>query len=254
MWILVLLTVLATLTVNVLANALPINGQTTGEISDRFAVLFTPAGYVFAIWLLIFLGLLALAIYQALPAQRANPRLQRARGWIALSGVANIAWLFLWHYERYPLTLIAMLILLGSLIATYESLEIGKRSITRGERWFVQAPISLYLGWISVATIANATVLLDYLGWNGWGLQPEIWTAIMVAAALGIGWLMAVRRTDWVFPLVLAWAFFGIGVQNSDAQSVVYLAWLASALSLVAAALAVSRSRGTSLGKQAVRT
>jgi hypothetical protein len=244
MWrILVVLTVLATLVVNGLANALPINGQTTAEISDRFEVLFTPAGYVFAIWGLIYIGLAALAVFQALPAQRDNPRLGRARGWIVLSGLANIAWILLWHYERYPLTLLAMLTILGSLIAAYISLEIGTEQVSRGERWFVQIPFSIYLGWISVATIANTTVLLDYLSWAGWGVGPEVWTGLMVAAALLIGWLMAYRRTDWAFPLVLVWAFIGIGVQNSTTQEIAYTAWIAAGLALISAGLAAYRSQ-----------
>ncbi len=251
MWrALVVLTFLATLLVNGLANALPINGQTTGEISDRFEVFFTPAGYVFSIWGLIYLGLAALAVYQALPAQGDNPRLARARGWIVLSGVANVAWILFWHYERYPLSLLAMLIILGSLVGTYLALEVGTVKVSRGERWFVQIPISVYLGWISVATIANTTVLLDYLAWSGWGIQPEIWTGLMVAAALVIGWLTAYRHADWTFPLVLAWAFVGIGVQNSAVVEVANPAWIAAGLALVAAAFAVFRSQAA---QQAVR-
>jgi hypothetical protein len=246
MWkILVVLSVLATLIVNGLANALPINGQTTAEISDRFEVFFTPAGYVFSIWGLIYLGLAALAVYQALPAQSDNPRLGRARAWIVLSGLANTAWILLWHYESYPLTLLAMLTIVGSLIAAYVSLDVGTERVSRGERWFVQLPISVYLGWISVATIANATVLLDYLGWSGWGIRPEIWTGLMVVAALVIGWLMAYRRADWAFPLVLTWAFIGIGVQNSTTQEVAYVAWIAAGLALVSAGLAVFRSQAS---------
>ena len=122
----VILTILATIVVNALANALPINGQNTGQISDRFQVYFVPAGYVFSIWGLIYLGLIAFAIFQALPSQRENPRLRRVGWWIALGGLANIAWIFLWHYEQFPLTVIAMLVLLGTLILTY--LRSGYRS------------------------------------------------------------------------------------------------------------------------------
>ena len=109
----VIVTILATIVVNGLANALPINGLNTGQISDRFQVYFVPAGYVFSIWGLIYLGLIAFAIFQALPSQRENPRLRETGWWIALGGLANIAWIFLWHYEQFPLTLIAMLVLLG---------------------------------------------------------------------------------------------------------------------------------------------
>ena len=115
----VITTIIATITINVLANALPINGLNTGEISNRFDVYFVPAGYVFSIWGVIYLGLIAFAIFQALPSQRENSRLQATGWWIALGGLANMAWIFLWHYEQFPLTLIAMLVLLASLIVTY---------------------------------------------------------------------------------------------------------------------------------------
>ncbi len=239
---LVVLSVLATLVVNGLANALPINGQTTGEISNRFPVLFTPANYVFAIWGVIYLGLIAIAIYQALPGQRDNPRLARSRPWLALSGVANIAWLLLWHYEQLALTMLAMLALLGLLILIYLRLEIGARPVPAGERWFVRLPVSIYLGWVSVATIANASALLYDLGWSGWGISAQVWTLIMIAAALIIGGLMVRQRRDAAFPLVLAWAFAGIAIRNAGTALLVGGAWAAAALALVAAGVAVWRA------------
>src|SRR5512138_3929929 len=121
-----LLSVLLALTVNILASALPLNGQNTGEISDRFKVYFVPAGYVFSIWGLIYIGLIAYAVYQALPSQRENPRLRATGWWIALGGLANSAWIFLWHYNQFPLTLVAMLTLLVTLIVTYLRLGIGR--------------------------------------------------------------------------------------------------------------------------------
>src|SRR3990172_10942580 len=113
------ITLIATIVVNGLANALPINGQNTGEISDRFDVYFVPAGYVFSIWGLIYLGLIVFAFYQALPVQQDNPRLNRISSLFALSCLANISWLFLWHYEQFPLTLIAMFSLFALLIGIY---------------------------------------------------------------------------------------------------------------------------------------
>lgn len=236
---LVVLSVLATITVNGLANALPINGQTTGEISNRFEVFFTPANYVFAIWGLIYLGLLVLSVYQALPAQRDHSRLQRARPWIALSGPANVAWLLLWHYEQFPLTMLAMLGLFGTLVVSYQRLRIGQAPATRAERWAVQAPISLYLGWISVATIANATVLLAYWEWGGWGVAPEIWTIAVLAAALAIGWMLALRRKEFIVPAVLVWAFVGIALRNSGADLVAGAAWIAALIAAAAGLVAL---------------
>jgi len=122
------LAVVATIVVNGLANVLPLNGQTTGEISDRFQVYFVPAGYVFSIWGLIYLGLIAFAIYQALPAQRENPRLCRVGYLFAASCLANVAWLFLWHYEQFLWTFVAMLSLLVLLILIYLRFAVGGRA------------------------------------------------------------------------------------------------------------------------------
>ena len=227
-----------------MANTLPINGKTTGDISNQFEVYFTPANYVFAIWGLIYLGLAALAVYQALPSQRGNPRLARSRPWLALSGAANIAWLLLWHYECFPLTLLAMLAILGLLILTYLRLEIGLTRVDRSERWLVQLPISIYLGWISVATIANATVLLDYLGWGGWGISAEAWTLIMIAVAAVLGWTMALRRGDVAYPLVLIWAFAGIAIRNAATAQVSTGAWIGAVFALLAAVVAARRRSG----------
>jgi len=232
--VLVALAVIALIVVNGLANALPLNNLTTGEISDRFEVFFVPAGYVFAIWGLIYLGLIAFGIYQALPSQRANPRLSQIGYPFVASCVANIAWLFLWHYEQFPLTLVAMFSLLLLLIWTYSQLGIGKRSFSVAESWLVNIPFSVYLGWITVATIANVTSVLDYWNWGGWGLSGELWAVIMLAA----GWLVATAvsftRGDIAYLLVIVWAFAGIGVKQADTAAVATAAWVATVATVLA--------------------
>lgn len=235
-----------TIGVNGLANALPLNGQTTGQISDKYPVYFVPAGYVFSIWGLIYLGLLAFGIYQALPAQRENPRLRRVGPWFVLSCIANSVWIFMWHYELLPLSLLVIVALLGTLVMIYLRLNDparGARSVSLAERWLVQLPFSIYLGWATVATIANATTVLYAAGWTGAGLSGPIWTALLLVIATVIGALMSVRRGDVAFVLVLLWAFIGIGVKHADTPIVVYAA---AATALVVAALggvAVLRSR-----------
>jgi len=225
-----LLGVVVTLVINGLANALPLNGQTTGEISDRFQVYFVPAGYVFSIWGLIYLGLIAFAVYQALPAQRDNPRLRRMGYLFTLSCLANVAWLFLWHYERFPLTLVAMLALLLLLIAIYLRLDIGRTRVPGAEKWLVEIPFSLYLGWITVATIANVTSVLDYLNWSGWGISPEAWAVIMLLAATGIASAVSLTRADVAYMLVILWAFAGIAVKQAATPLVATAAWVLTAL------------------------
>ena len=199
--VLVVLAVIAVIAVNIIAVALPLNGLNTGEISDRFDIFFVPAGYVFSIWSLIYIGLIAYAIYQALPGQKENPRLRSMGYLFVFSCLANIIWLFLWHYEVFLFTLVAMLALLLSLIAIYLRLDIGRGQVSTGEKWFVHIPFSIYLGWISVATIANATQLLYYLGWSGWGISPEIWAVIMLAAGVIISAVMSLdARRHSLFP------------------------------------------------------
>lgn len=229
---LTLIAAVATIVMNILANALPLNGLNTGVISDRFKVFFVPAGYVFAIWGLIYVGWMLFAIYQALPSQRTNPRLQRIGYWFVLSCAANVAWLFLWHYEQFVWTLAAMFTLLASLIVIYLRLGIGRAPVSTKEKWLVNAPFSIYLGWITVATIANVTSTLDYLQWNGWGIRPDLWAGIMLAVGIGVALLINRTRRDIGYQLVLVWAFAGIAVKHAGTASVASAAWIAVAVVL----------------------
>lgn len=239
--ILVLIAAFTTVIFNIVASALPLNGLNTGDISDRFKIFFVPAGYVFSIWGLIYLGLIAYAIYQVLPAQRENPRL-RSIGYIfILSCAANIAWLYMWHYEIFNYTLVAMLVLLLSLIAIYLRLDIGRGNVSKGEKWAVHIPFSIYLGWITVATIANTTQLLYFLDWNGWGISPEIWTVIMLAAGVVISALMSFTRADVAYSLVLVWAYIGIAVMHGETTLVATSALIAAGLILVIMLLVLVR-------------
>ena len=241
----VVLAVTATIIVNGLANALPLGGQTTGEISAQFQVYFVPAGYVFSIWGLIYLELVFFAIYQALPSQRENPRLRRIGYPFVLSCLANIAWLFFWHYQYFVLSLVAMIILLLLLIIIYLRLEIGRGVVPAGEKWLVHLLFSIYLGWISVATIANASSVLDYINWGGWGLSPEIWTVIMLLAGVGLSAAMLFSRGDIAYALVIIWAFAGIAIENSATVVVTVSAWIAAGLVALclAATLILRKSR-----------
>jgi hypothetical protein len=221
-----ILTYVGMVFVNTLANVLPINGVTTGEISDSFPVLFTPAGYVFSIWGVIYILLLGFTVYQALPAQRDNPRLERVRGWYILSNILNGAWIFFWHYGLFPITVLVMLGLLVSLIVIYLRLETGKRKATRQERIFESLPFSVYLGWISVATIANFSVAFYDLGWNGGGISPVAWTVLVLLVAAGLGTAMILLRRDFAYALVLIWAFAGIVVNQAEIRLVAFSAGL----------------------------
>ena len=140
-----LLTVVLALTVNVLASTLPLNGQNTSEISDRFQVYFVPAGYVFAIWGIIYIGWIAFAIYQFSSAQKESPRLRKLGYLFALSGIFNAAWLVCWHYNLFGLSVLVMLTLLGLLIASYLKLNVARAKVSITEKWSVDVPFSVAL-------------------------------------------------------------------------------------------------------------
>ena len=233
--------VIGTLVVNGLANALPLNGLTTGEISDRFDVYFVPAGYVFSIWGLIYLGLIGFAIYQALPAQRENPRLRSVGYLFAFSCAANVAWLFLWHYEQFLWSVMAMVALLLSLILIYLRLGIGRIEVSTAERWLVQVPFSVYLGWVTVATVANVTSVLDYVSWGGWGIAPQVWAVIMLVVGTGIATAVGLTRGDVAYMLVIVWAFVGIAVKHAATPTVAIAAWVTTGLVVLAIGASVFR-------------
>lgn len=224
--IIVVLSIAVTITVNILANILPINGLGTGQISDQFKVYFVPAGYVFSIWGLIYLGLIAHAVFQALPSQRTNPRLRNTGWWIALGSLANIAWIFLWHYEKFVWTIVAMLVLLATLIVTYLRLGIGRLKVIPAERYTTQLTFSIYLGWITVATIANVTDVLDYLKWDAFGISQFIWMGVVLLAVFIITGIMNFTRRDVAYTLVILWALAGIAIKFSNISAVAIPTWI----------------------------
>ncbi len=227
-----LLSVILALTINILASAVPLNGQNTGEISDRFQVYFVPAGYVFAIWGIIYLGWIAFTIYQLQPSQKENPRLGSLGYLFALSNLANAAWLFCWHYNQFGLSVLVMLALLALLIAIYLRLDVNRRPVKRAAYWTVDVLFSVYLGWITVATVANITDWLYFVKWDGFGIAAQMWAVIMLAVASLLGLTMAILRRDVAYLSVLVWAFAGIASKQTSAPTVVLSAWIAAAVML----------------------
>ena len=227
-----LLSVLLALTVNILASALPLNGQNTGEISDRFKVYFVPAGYVFAIWGVIYLGWIAFIIFQLRSSQKENPRLRRLGYLFTLSNLANAAWLFCWHYNQFGLSVLVMLALLGLLIASYLRLNVNRSKVSAIEYWSVDVMFSISLGWITVATVANISEWLYLIGWGGFSISAQAWAVIMLAIASLLGLAMALTRRDVGYLLVLVWAFVGIAVKQTSAPVVGFSAWTAAVLML----------------------
>ncbi len=213
-----------TITVNALANILPINGVTTGDLSDDIPNFFVPSAYVFSIWALIYFLVGAFTVYQALPTQKENPLLKKIAPWFILSNIANTMWIVLWHYQFVGLSLIAMLVILTTLIAIYWQLGTGRYAVQREEWFFMRLPFSVYLGWITVATVANVTSVLVVNDWDGFGLPEPIWSAIMIIVATVVGGLVAMRHRDFAYVGVLVWAFVGIAVKFPNVLPVVITA------------------------------
>ena len=216
---------LVTILINILADAIPLNGQTTAEISNRFDVYFVPAGYTFAIWGIIYIGLIAFALYQSRPEQAENSRLKSISNLFIYSCVANIAWLFFWHFNLFALSLVAMLSLLVLLILIHLRLHPDKTGSRGIEKWVLDIPFKIYLGWICVATIANVTDVLSYYHWDGKGVEPIIWAQIMLAVGLLLAIIFYLARKDLVVPSVFIWAYIGIGVKFKEIQQLSGSAW-----------------------------
>jgi len=198
---------------NTLAVTLPLNNQSTGEISDRLDIMITPAGYVFSIWSLIYL-LLAIWIIRQFPKDRRDlPLYQETSGLFILSCLLNSAWIFVWHYNYFLVSVFIMIGLLLTLIALY------RRVKSRGPSLLDIAPFSIYLGWISIATIVNITYYLTDIGWKGFGISELVWAYLGLIVATVLAFWFRIRQHDMLYPLVFVWAFVGIGVKNMAEHS-----------------------------------
>lgn len=227
--------------INWLANALPFNGQTTGEVINKDPVYFQPDGWVFSIWGVIYLLLGVFVVYGLLPAGRHNPRLQRISPFFVVTCIANALWLLCWHYERFGLSMLLMVTLLLALIQIYRSVRQPGSEPSIGERYALWLPFSVYLGWICVATISNAATWLDRAGWDGGALAPPVWAAIMIVAGALLSMVVVTMRHDPAFPLVFVWAYTGIATRQWEASLLVGIVAIIGAIAAAAlVALAAS--------------
>ena len=200
-----------------------IGGKLTAAVSDSNPTLVTPAGYVFSIWGIIYILLGASVIYQALPS-RSNRGFTERIGWLfVLSSIINIVWIFFWQFEYLTVSVALIFLLLATLIAIYVRLGVGKTKVGLDDRLAVHLPFSVYLGWITVASIANVATTLVSLNWNGAGISAETWAILVVAVALVITALMLITRKDIAYSLVIIWALVGIAVKQSGNQTIVML-------------------------------
>lgn len=227
----------ATLVVNYLSNALPINGKTPAEISNSVPNLFVPANYVFSVWGVIYFFLIGFVIYQALPSQRQNPLLRRIGYGFVVSCIANITWILLFHYDQYALSVLAMITLLLTLITIYTRIGVGVTPVKAVERWWIHTPFSIYMGWITVATVANISFTLTYIQWDGFGIANATWAIIMLAVATAVAVAVIVRRRDVAYSAVIIWALVGIYFnQQITEQSVTTTALIMAVVVVVALA------------------
>jgi hypothetical protein len=213
-----LIAILATFLMNIYVNISPPGGQTIGEISNTIFkdVLITPASYAFAIWGLIYLGLISFGIYQILPAQRENQILRKCQYFLVGASLIQIVWIFLFQYQLFTLSVLAMLGILGCLICLYLNLGISYERVSKKEKWFVYYPISIYFAWISVATIVNVACALDNLGWDGSGQVAIFWTIIMLIVGTVIAAIINIQKQDVAYTLVFIWALTAIAVRHLD--------------------------------------
>ena len=229
---------LGTIVVNGLANALPLNNKTTAELSDQYPNLFVPAGLTFSIWGVIYILLAIFVIYVLIIAIKNNTQKSAFIGNIGIlffiSSLANIGWIFAWHYEVLPLSLVLMLVILGSLITIYLRLHIGKSNSTPSEKYLVHLPFSVYLGWITIATIANVTALLVSMRWNTFGLGEQFWAVAVIIVGIAIALSVLFMRKDIFYCLVVDWALLGILLKrladSTPVQSVIVISLIGMVL------------------------
>ena len=204
---------------NGLANALPLNGMGTGELSDLYPNLFVPMGATFSIWGVIYLGLTGLVVHALGQVRSPEPRtaVERMGPWMAVNLLANATWIFAWHWRAVALSVGVMGVILGTLLVLYRRVCLAGVAVGGRERWLVHVPIRVYLGWISVATVANVTALAVDLGVPAFGTAPAVATVVMVSVAVGLAVTMLVRHRDLAYALVIAWALLGIAVKRSGA-------------------------------------
>lgn len=209
----------AMILVNYLANALPIGGVSTGQASDAYANLFTPAGITFSIWGLIYISLLAYTIYQFFPIKNESgfdkeKTFLKINKYYLVTSIANITWIFAWHYGIIWLSVIIMLTLLFFLIKIADI--INKQNYSKIDTLLILLPFSLYFGWITVATIANITVFLISISWNGFGIADPTWTIIVLIIGAVIGITRMLKDKNIFYGLVLVWAYGGIWLKHTS--------------------------------------
>lgn len=229
--------------VNYYSNTGAINGETMASVSAEYENLFTPAGYAFSIWGVIYLALAGFVVFQLIN-KRGREAAEKIGWWFVISCTLNIAWIFAWLNHFTGLSVIIMALLLFSLIMiifkTRMELDDEPLSIIAFLWW----PFSFYSGWISVALIANTAAWLTAIGWNGFGISEISWTVIMILLALLVNLLITWKRNMREFALVGAWGLVAVGIANKGTSELIfYTAILAAAILVVSSGIHGYRNR-----------
>lgn len=219
------------LVTNYLANALPINGYNTGEVSDIYPNLFVPAGITFSIWGIIYLLLLGFVIMQWVSAD--EKPIQKIGILFFLNCLLNSSWILAWHYRLEELSVIIMLLILTTLIKIWQTLQTINFE-SKVLRFFTKVPFNIYFGWICVATIANITALLVH--WNFNPAYPEYWAAVLISITQILVWLVNKKNINVAYSLTIIWAISGIVLKQSqlDGPSIIVVTgYLAIAATII---------------------
>lgn len=227
-----IIALIATVVVNALANIIPFNGMNTGEVANQYDIFFFPAAYVFSIWTVIYIGLAIFVVYQLLPSNRSNTRLQAVAPWFVLNSALNSVWMVAWHYNAVLLSVLFMLGILTTLLVIYYKLRIPDLEVSLHEQVCARLPFRIYLGWISVATIANISTWLFTLDIHPFGLPDPTWAAIMIVVAGLLAIAMLFRFRDIWFAAVVVWAVLGIMVRFPEIESIQFTAGVSSSILL----------------------
>jgi hypothetical protein len=219
--VLVIIATTGVIFVNYFASQGFINGVTPKVISDKYPTFVTPADYAFAIWSLIYLGLIAFSIYQALPSNSENPRFKNIRTLYIVNCAANCLWIYFWHYEMILAALAAIFVMLGTLVLININL---RNAESLAETWLARIPFSIYFGWITVATILNFTVALVFLGVDTTESNSIILSSILIVGAAVLGILIRFKLAIFAYPLAIAWALTAIAVKQSGKTAIVVCA------------------------------
>lgn len=223
---LVVFSIISMIVMNYLSNIRVFAETTNADISRKYQTLITPAGYAFSIWGVIFLGLLAFAVFQALPSQRENPRFRAVGALVILNAFCNAVWSPIFNNQQIGLALVVILVMFVSLLLIMDRLRIGREAVRQRETWLVRVPFSVYFGWLTVATILNVAVFLKATALDLSMLPENGWAAAVLVIAFLVGVFLFNRYRSAAYILVFAWAYAAIALGQKDVAYVPLFAWV----------------------------